>query len=568
MTAPNGLVTAFEYDNRGRLTKTIENPSAGSARTTTLQRDATGNITKVTLPTGGSYDYTYDVNNWITSITSSRGEVMTLSHDAMGNVISRTITGSGGGFSETNAFDVLGRLLSTTNGAGNTTTYAYDKRNQVTGIVDPENNIWGFSYDGLGRLIAATDPELDSTSSNYDSANDMTSFDDGRSLTTTFEHNGFGEIVREISGDRGTRDYAYDEAGRLTSITTADGIVEQRTYDDGGRLTGVTFVGSPMLDQSFVYDGNNNGRGNLTLVNDAHGQTNLAYTRFGEMSKETRTLNGQTYVTRYQYTKLSQPRSITYPSGLKVDYNRDHIGRLTRIRARIPGADRVDVAKGLKWHPFGPLRQYTGHNGMVTQRSHDSAYQLTGFSVADGSDARLDKTIGRDGVGRITTITDALIPARSATYEYTDDGRLERAVGLWGEYQWQYDAVGNRMRESEFDNFVEVSRHDYAYGAADNRLIEISDAPGSVIRNFGHRAGGDMIADTNTLGDNYTYDYDGSGRLQTVRKNGVVAASYGYDAFERRVMRTVGGAEVHYVFAASGRPLAEHDGATGAVLRE
>ncbi|MEM9670191.1 MAG: RHS repeat-associated core domain-containing protein [Pseudomonadota bacterium] len=77
-----------------------------------------------------------------------------------------------------------------------------------------------------------------------------------------------------------------------------------------------------------------------------------------------------------------------------------------------------------------------------------------------------------------------------------------------------------------------------------------------------------MTADNNLIGDNYTYDYDGSGRLQTVRKNGVVAASYGYDAFERRVTRTVGGSERHYLFDQAGRRLAEHDGTTGAVLRE
>lgn len=568
ITEPNGLITALEYDNRGRLTEITENPSSGSSRTTTLTRDDAGNVTRLTLPEGGYYDYAYDVNNWITSVTSSRGEVMTLNHDAMGNITSRTISGSGGSFSETNAFDVLGRLISTTNGAGDTTTYSYDKRNQMTGIIDPESNIWGFSYDGLGRLIRATDPELDETESNYDSANDMTSFDDGRNLTTTFQYNGFGEVTREISPDRGTRDYTYDRAGRLTSITTADGDVEQRGYDAGGRLTSVTFPGSPTLDQTMTYDATTTGRGYLTGVTDTHGAVTYVYDIHGDLTSETRTINGQTYVTSYEYNKLGQPTRITYPSGLQVDYDRDTLGRLTRITTVPVGGSSVNIATNLSWLPMGPLKQYTSANDMVTTRSYNSAYQLTGFSVADGSDVRLDKTIGRDGVGRITSIGDAVIPARSATYEYTDDGRLERAVGIWGEYQWSYDAVGNRLSESEFVNFVEVSRHDYAYGVADNRLIEVSDAPGSVIRSFAHRAGGDMTADTNTLGDNYTYDYDGSGRLKTVRKNGAVAASYGYDAFERRVTRTIAGVADHYIFEASGRPLAEHTGATGAADRE
>jgi RHS repeat-associated protein len=45
-------------------------------------------------------------------------------------------------------------------------------------------------------------------------------------------------------------------------------------------------------------------------------------------------------------------------------------------------------------------------------------------------------------------------------------------------------------------------------------------------------------------------------------------ASYAYDAFEQRIEKDDGTDAVHYVYDLAGRLIAEHDGATGAALRE
>ena len=59
--------------------------------------------------------------------------------------------------------------------------------------------------------------------------------------------------------------------------------------------------------------------------------------------------------------------------------------------------------------------------------------------------------------------------------------------------------------------------------------------------------------------------------MATATKNGGTAGSYGYDAFDERVSRqTFGGGAINrnYIFDAEGRLMAEHDAATGAVVRE
>ena len=90
------------------------------------------------------------------------------------------------------------------------------------------------------------------------------------------------------------------------------------------------------------------------------------------------------------------------------------------------------------------------------------------------------------------------------------------------------------------------------------------------MRDFTHSGDGNLLTDTDySAAPDYTYEYDQAGRLSAIRKNGALAATYGHDAFGRRVVRSVaGGPVVHYLFDASGKPLAEHDGTTGAVLRE
>ena len=52
------------------------------------------------------------------------------------------------------------------------------------------------------------------------------------------------------------------------------------------------------------------------------------------------------------------------------------------------------------------------------------------------------------------------------------------------------------------------------------------------------------------------------------QENGTTVASFTYDPFEQRVSKAAGGAAIHFIHDQFGRLLAEHDGATGAALRE
>ena len=74
---------------------------------------------------------------------------------------------------------------------------------------------------------------------------------------------------------------------------------------------------------------------------------------------------------------------------------------------------------------------------------------------------------------------------------------------------------------------------------------------------FDHNAAGNVTGDTRFDGTAYGYGYDGDGRLATVTRNALPEASYGYDAFQRRVLETAGGTTRHFLHDPDGHLLAE-----------
>ena len=385
---------------------------------------------------------------------------------------------------------------------------------------------------------------------------------------------GFGEVIQEISPDRGVTSYTYDGAGRITSSTQADGETTQFAYDAADRLLSRSFVGQPALNQTFSYDAGGPGTpgyGELTSVTDAFGTTTYDYNGFGDVTSENRTLAGHNYTTHYAHDAAGYLSQITYPSGRQVEFNRDSFGRVTGIRQQAAGGSWEDIATAFEWAPLGPLTHFTSFNGLENTRQHDANYRLSNINVADTT-SLLDKTISRDAAGRVTAIDDGLNSADDSSFTYTPDGRLETATGIWGTKTWTYDPVGNRLSETR--SGTASGGETYIYASNSNRLARVEDASSNtVLRDFGYTTDGhisdDLRAGTSPLVGDYDYQYDAANRLTDIRQNGVALASYGYDAFGRRITRALAsGASIHYLYDASGRPLAEHDAVTGQALKE
>jgi len=251
--------------------------------------------------------------------------------------------------------------------------------------------------------------------------------------------------------------------------------------------------------------------------------------------------------------------SITYPSGHIVTCTRASDGKVTAVSAK-PSAlgASTNIATSVAYAPFVPLTDLTYGNGLVLERGFDQNYWQNALVVSAPGVDRLDLQFTRNANGDLTGVTDNITSGRAATYGYSDASRLASADGAWGDNGYSWDKAGNRQATSGAGS--PDYREAAGYENGSNRLALLSVE------------GGPLPADPlYTAGDTYAYAYGARQRLLTLKLNGSDIASYQYDHAGQRVSATqLSGtpSTSHFVFAPDGRLLAEHDGATGTMLRE
>jgi RHS repeat-associated protein len=152
----------------------------------------------------------------------------------------------------------------------------------------------------------------------------------------------------------------------------------------------------------------------------------------------------------------------------------------------------------------------------------------------------------------------------AVAFGYDALDRLTSAAGGYGSLTYAWDAASNRSSRSWTQGGVTVTDTDGVAGSS-NRLLSVSR--GGQSRTLGHDAAGNVTADTRFDGTVFGYAYDGDGRLASVTRNGLAEASYGYDAFQRRVLKSSGGLTRHFLYDPDGYLLAEASSA-GAVITE
>ena len=100
MTHANGIVTAYSYDSRNRLTKIEHKDGATVVDGFTYALDSQGEITRVTYQDGAYWNYAYDGRYRVTSALRKNSGGTTLQahayvYDAGDNLVSKTVAGTG-----------------------------------------------------------------------------------------------------------------------------------------------------------------------------------------------------------------------------------------------------------------------------------------------------------------------------------------------------------------------------------------------------------------------------------------------------------------------------------------
>lgn len=574
----DGLTTRYTWDAKGRLlTTTVEEPTGNSTWTNAWRSD--DQLASATDPTGLVTTFVYDGIGRRTEVQRPAvgpGAAAVDRQVASYNLLSRvTRLDTGRSATATGAltlasrahyeYDTAGHLARSYGNDGQETLYDYDRNGRLAGWSDAAGGGGAHVYDAHGRPAVQVDAQSNQTTFGYDVLGRLASVTDPRGNTTGYVYNGFDDLLQQVSPDTGTTSHAYAATGLRTSTTRSDLSQLTFTHDGAGRLTKET-----ALDGERRYEYDNclaespaTGRGRLCRAETYTAQGQLVtrsafqYTRRGQLAVRHDTGSGADDITRYGYDGAGRTTSVEYPTGLKATYVYSH-GRVSTVRATVPGGQVLDVATGIGYTPWGAVSGWTYGNGIVRTQGHDLDRRLYAIGGVHGATVYQSLTYGFDDRDLISAITDGVEASQSRQYEYDAPGRLTRQAYSGNSVVLAdgFDAVGNRTSRTRHESGSLTMSLTYPIQSGSNRMTAIS---GTVNRSLVHNARGHLQSSSGWQGSR-SYTYDGFDRLSSVTVDGQTT-SYLVNATGQRKRKAGPLGTSRYVYAGQNALLAEHGSA-------
>ncbi|MHC8407834.1 RHS repeat-associated core domain-containing protein [Pseudomonas sp. TMB3-21] len=487
-TDPDGQVTRYYYNDKGQL-HTIRYPDTSGHL---LVWNDLGQLVEETLPDGGVRRFSYDLLGRQTTLQDDHGAVTRYQWDAVGRLLQTTLPT---GASRAYGYNAYGQITGERDELGRFTRYEYaDDLHLVSRRINPDGTQLKYRYDNAQLLLTEIENEsgekyqLDYTPGGL--IRQEIGFD-GRRTAYAYDLN--GQLLEKTEfGDDGSvlvTAYERDAAGRLLVKTLPDGIKVTYRYDSLGRLTGVDDGHDHPLE--FEYDLQDR------LITEHQGWGTL----------------------RYGYDACGQLKRMRLPDGSKLDYQRANGGALTGID--LNGAR-------LSSHTFVAGREKNRQQGLLlSEYAYDDQGRLQAHAVSQNQRS----LYRRD-------------------YAYSDNGNLEHIADTrHGQRNYQYDPLNRliRVRHSR-----DQQPESFAHDPAGNLLMQDRPGPTTVKgnrllmqgdRHYDYDAFGNLIRERRGTAQKLVteYRYDSQHRLIGVTTPDGRSASYRYDAFGRRISKTVDG---------------------------
>jgi RHS repeat-associated protein len=485
---PDGQVTHYYYDTRGQLLS-IRYPDSSRHR---LAWNALGQLTEETLPDGGVRRFSYDALGRRTTTADEHGAVIRQHWDAVGRLIQTTFPD---GSTRAYSYGAYGQVTAERDELGRITRYEYDDDlHLVSRRINPDGTRVQYRYDHAQLLLTEIENEsgekyrLDYTPTGL--IRQESGFD-GRRTAYAYDLNGH-LLEKTEFGDDGSQlatAYERDAAGRLLLKTLPDGIKVTYQYDRLGRLIGVDDGQQHPL--AFEYDRQDR------LITEHQGWGTL----------------------RYSYDACGQLKRLRLPDNSKLDYRHAKGGALTDIDLN---------GTPLTRHVYQSGRELQRQQGLLlSEYSYDDQGRLIAHAVGH----QRDSLYRRD-------------------YAYSANGNLAHiADSRHGQRTYGYDALDRliRVRHSR-DELPESFAHD----PAGNLLMQDRPGPSQIKgnrllmqgdRHYDYDAFGNLIRERRGRAQTLVteYRYDSQHRLIGLTRPDGQTASYRYDAFGRRISKTVNG---------------------------
>ena len=537
-------IRAYTYDALGNvLTQT--DPQGG---TYTYTYDGKGNVLSVTDPIGSQQTFTWNEKNKLLTQTNAEGETTTYDYDAKGNLTSvfqpngnvlqyfydrldrvEQLSDNMGVIAKY-TYDGNGNQLTVTDGLDRTMTYTYDALNRRTTEALPSGATTKYEYDGNSNLLTVTDAKGNTTTYTYSSLNQQLTHTDALNAKTQFEYDANGNLTKAIDAKNNATTYAYDALNQNTAITFANGLSLQYTYDELGRVVAskdragrefkyaynvlgnlLTKTYPDGTTDRYTYDGISRM---LSAVNkDA--TVNFTYDRAGRLLSES--LNGK--VTGYSYDVAVGKRTLTYPSGMKVE---EHLNARDLITSILQNGEEVVT---MAYNAAGQKTTQGYANGITTDYGYNENGWLQSIVAAGGTEQSpnniMNLQMTYDAIGNMTQRRDMLDEARTESYGYDVISQLTSfRRGTTVDKSYEFDLLGNRIRTLE---------NGVATNYTSNNVNAYTAITGALSFTPQYDDNGNMLND-----DKHIYAYDFNNKLVAVDET---VGTYKYDALGRRIAK-------------------------------
>jgi len=443
ITEPNSTVSKLEYsDKNGWLAKSIDGDNAE----TMYEYDANGNVVKMTYTDGTTTQFTYDSMGRIKTQKLNNGAVTTYN------------------------YNVLGQLESVVDAMGNATWYVYDKLGQMIQVVDSLGNRTNFEYDAIGNMISMTDANGEKIEYSYDATSQLEKIIAPLGGAVEYNYDPNGQLEKVVNALGGSADNVYDEMGRVVKSTDLLGAETTYEYDIVGNMVKETNA----LGNSFNYEYDANG--NIIKITDS--LDNEAKFQYDVMSNITKIEGEEGYVEEYEYDKLNRVVKTVDSEGYEKYYEYDEMGRLSKE------SDNTDKSILYTYTTIGQVKTITNAKGEKTELFYDLNGNTTKVLCADGT---------------------------SETYSYNELNELVRQydrVGL--ETTYTYDSVGNVVESKQPSNKI----YKYEYDANYNLIKEINPEGGETT--YTYDDGGNAISVTDPMGNTTKIEYNNASMIEKV----------------------------------------------------
>ena len=401
-----------------------------SVAKTVFAYDCLGRTVQVTNP-----DYTYrttQYQDWVETKTDENGHQIRSTYDAFNRLIQKDEINQGLTFTTKYSYDLSYYDIS---------DYLYKNEFRIT---DAKNNVISIITDLVGRKVRMIDPDMGTWNYTYDKVGNLKTQKDAKAQTVTF---------------------SYDVLNRLTSKTYPDAKSITYAYDDASK--------------SFC-------KGRLSYVNDIIGRKDFYYDNLGRQIKISQVIDGVSYAIEKTYNAADQAISVKYPDGETVNYTYTAGNAVEKVIGASTYVSNVDYA------PTGQMLKVNYGNGSYTNYTYNpSTFRLTDITTNNGAIQNLNYLY--DSTGNISYIRDYKNSA-TQNFAYDDLNRLVSANGSYGNFAYQFDAIGNMIsKEGASLTYGQSGQVPHGVTTGTDGFTASYDANGNMITKSGYAL---------------TYDYD------------------------------------------------------------